>query len=279
VEIVLAGCRLAVEPDEALWPDERAALARLRRSSPLPPCSAEAFRLELVDEPPWPGADLDAFADAAPALVSAAGGGLRVTHRRFAAAIDLGTGSGRLLRRREHGGAVEIVLRVALSARLPATGTLPLHAAGLVLDGRGVVFFGPSGAGKSTLSALAPGPVLSDEFVAVTLAPPTLRSTGFWGELDQPVLPPAEVPLAALVELGKGPAFRLERLRPVLALRRLLGVLMVPPHPGPWRAAMALAGEAAKTVPVYRMEWTPTGPPWESLREALALPTPRMTLP
>jgi hypothetical protein len=222
-----------------------------------------------VDAPPWP-ADLDAFADAAPADVSAAGDRLRVTHRRFVAEMDPASLSGRIFRREGQTGAVEIALRVALAARLPSLGGLPLHAAGLVLDGRGAVFFGPSGAGKSTLAALAPGPVLSDEFVAVTVDPPTLRYTGFWGEMDEPTPPPAEVPLVALVELAKGPAFRLERLAPGLALRRLLGVLMVPPDPGLWSVAMALAGDAASAVPVYRMEWTPAEPPWERLRAALA---------
>jgi hypothetical protein len=270
VEITLAGCPLVVEPDDALQPDERAGLERLGRSSRSSVSALDPFRLELVDALPWPGAGLDAFADGAPADVSAVGDRLRVTHRRFAAEIDPDALSGCLYRRPEHGGAVEIVLRVALAARLPSLGGLPLHAAGLVLDGRGVVFFGPSGAGKSTVSGLAPGPVLSDEFVAVTLGPPTLRSTGFWGEMDEASPPPGEVPLAALVELAKGPAFRLERLAPGLALRRLLGVLMVPPHPRLWSAAMGLAGEAAKAVPVYRMEWTPDEPPWDRLRAALA---------
>jgi len=270
VRLTLAGCPLVVEPDDALQPDEGAGLERLARSSRCSVSTLDPFRLDLVDALPWPGADLDAFADGAPAEVSVVGDQLRVTHRRFAAEIDPAGLLGRLYRRPEHGGAVEIVLRVALAARLPSLGGLPLHAAGLVLDGRGVVFFGPSGAGKSTLSGLAPGPVLSDEFVVVTLEPPTLRATGFWGEMDESSPPPGEVPLAALVELAKGPAFRLERLAPGLAVRRLLGVLVVPPHPRLWSAAMGLAGEATKAVPVYRMEWTPDEPPWDRLRTSLA---------
>jgi len=244
-------------------------LSRLARTSS--PGGITPFRLEILDAPPWP-ADLDTFPDAAPADVSAAGERLRVTHRRFVAEIDLRSLSGRVFRREADGASVEIALRVALAARLPSLGGLPLHAAGLVLDGGGAAFFGPSGAGKSTLSALAPGPVLSDEFVAVSLHPPSLRSTGFWGEADEPAPPPGEVPLVALVELAKGPVFHLERLAPGLALRRLLGVLLVPPHPGLWSRAMALAAEAASVVPVYLMEWTPDEAPWERLRAALARP-------
>jgi hypothetical protein len=265
--LALAGSPFQVGPAGALQPGERAVLARLACGGP--PRGLAPFRLEIVAAPPWPGAALDAFADGAPAEVSAVGDRLRVTHRRFAAELDAASLSGRLFRREGDGGAIEIALRVALAARLPSLGGLPLHAAGLVLDGRGVVFFGPSGAGKSTISALAPGPVFSDEFVAVTLEPPTLRATGFWGESDGSAAPPGDVSLAALVELARGSAFRLERLDPRLALRRLLGVLMVPPHPGLWSAAMALAGEAARTVPVFRMAWTPDEPPWERLGAAL----------
>jgi len=269
LELALAGCPFIVGPDAALLPGERARLEAMARAAAAPPFEAPPFRLVLVDRPPWPGADPARYPDRVAASVRAEGGRLRVTHRRHLAELDLEALEGRLWREGPDDGALEAALRVALSARLPSLGGLPLHAAGLVLDDAGWVFFGPSGAGKSTLSSLAPGPVLSDEFVAVTLDPGSLRATGFWGELDGERRAPAAAPLAALVELARGEAFRLERLPPETALRRLLGVLLVPPLPRVWGEAMALAGRVAREMPVGRMEWTPAAPPWDDLRAAL----------
>ena len=270
LRLVLAGCPFVVGPDTALTPDERVRLEALNRVA----ASARVFdvpdfRLTLGDEPPWPGANPADYPDYAAASVRAEGDRVRVTHRRHLAELDMQALEGRLQRSTTGEGAVEITLRVALSARLPSLGGLPLHAAGLVLDGAGLAFFGPSGAGKSTVSALAPGPVLSDELVAVTLGPPVLRATGFWGEWESSERPPVEAPLAALVELAKGPAFRLERLAPDQAFRRLMGVLLVPPLPRPWREAMALAARAVRELPVYRMQWAPDDPPWDQLRRAM----------
>ncbi len=259
-----------VGPDEALSPDERRALEKLAATSPsISRPGVEPVRFDLVERLPWPGANLDDWADSAPASVEAAGSGLQVTHRRYAAAIDPEARTVHLFRTDGASAAVEVTLRVALAAQLPSLGALPLHAAGIVLEGAGHVFFGPSGAGKSTLSGLAPGPVVSDELVAVTLEPPQLQSTGFWGEMGEGPAAPSSVPLAALVELAHGDAFRLEPLDPTLALRRLLGVLLVPPLPSLWGEAMSLAARLARRVPVYRMEWTPEAPPWDALRRAL----------
>jgi hypothetical protein len=109
---------------------------------------------------------------------------------------------------------------MALLTRAPLVRALPLHAAGVALPSGGVAFFGPSGAGKTTLSSCSPYPVLSDELVVARLGEPaTLIRSGFWGEGSGPPVSPA--PLTALVELGKGPRFTLERLRPTEALRRL----------------------------------------------------------
>jgi hypothetical protein len=269
LHLVLAGCPFFVGPDSATTAVERARLEALGRASPGRAFEAPEFRLTLVDAPPWPGANPADFEDNAAASVRAEGDRLRVGHRRHLAELDLDALEGRLQRLTPDGVGIEIALRVALSARLPSLGGLPLHAAGLVLDGAALAFFGPSGAGKSTLSALAPGPVLSDELVAATLRPPVLRATGFWGEADAMRPPPEEPPLAALVELAKGPGFQLERLGPDVAFRRLMGVLLVPPLPRLWTTAMALVGRAVRELPIYRMCWHPDDPPWDRLRAVL----------
>ena len=240
----------------------------MARAAAAPPFDVSPFRLDVVDRTPWPGADPTRYPDRVAAAVRAEGGRLRVTHRRHLSELDLEMLEGRLWREGPDDGGLEAALRVALSARLPSLGGLPLHAAGLVLEEAGWVFFGPSGAGKSTLPSLAPGPVFSDEFVAVTLDPGSLRATGFWGEMDGGKRAPVAAPLLALVELARGESFRLERLPPETALRRLLGVLLVPPLPRACSDAMALAGRLAREMPVHRTEWTPAVLPWDDPRAA-----------
>jgi hypothetical protein len=157
---------------------------------------------------------------------------------------------------------------MSLLTRSPFVGALPLHAAGVSLPFGAVAFFGASGAGKTTLASSSPHPVLSDELVVARLGePPVLFRSGFWGEGSGPPVPPA--PLAALVELGKGPRFTLERLRPPEALRRLLEEVALPLGPSLGPPALAVASALIERVPSYRMEWTPSEPPWARLDEAL----------
>jgi hypothetical protein len=197
-------------------------------------------------------------------------GRLLCSHRSFTAEIDPFSGRVLLYRREERPYPLEAVIRTSMMARLPLLGGLPLHAAGVVVEGRGVAFFGPSGAGKTTVASTAPFPVLSDELVAVAPGRPLgLVRSGFWGE------GPARgrtgpAPLALLVDLAKGPALRLTRLRPAEAAGRLLASVPVPLAAPLWSRAVAVAAEIVREVPVERMEWAPAEPPWERLAGALA---------
>jgi hypothetical protein len=152
-----------------------------------------------------------------------------------------------------------------MCCRLPLAGGVALHAAGVVVDGHGVVFFGASGAGKSTLAGTSPHPVVSDELVAVAGNPFELRRTGFWGALDERRGAPPAAPLAALVELDKGPRLELEPLDAATAFRRLLPVVVLPPAPELWRQATAVVARLVATVPVLRMAWHPAQPPWAAI--------------
>jgi hypothetical protein len=161
------------------------------------------------------------------------------------------------------------VIRTSLMARLPLVGGLPLHAAGVVLAGRGVAFVGPSGAGKTTLSATSPVPVLSDELVAIGPGRPfSLVRSGFWGE-GRPAGSASSAPLGLLVDLAKGPALRFERLHPAAAAGRVLASVPVPHAPALWRHALAVVAELVSRVAVVRMEWTPLDPPWPALTRLL----------
>lgn len=263
MRVALAGVALRIGPDAALSEGERRTLATIAASSQPLPGKGAPFRLDLIDSPPWP-ANLDRFEDYAPAIVSADHAGLRVTHRRFVAELDPAGLNGRVFRRDKTGGALEIALRVALQARLPLTGSLPLHSAGVAIGESGFAFFGESGAGKTTLSKACPWPVLSDEMVALTGPDWRLTATGFWGARGAGDAV-ASLPLRGLVELAKGPRLSIETLAPQAAFRRLLRSVLVPPQTHLWGTGLALLGQLVGQVPVYRMTWNPLHAPWPEL--------------
>jgi len=261
----LAG--LLIEVTGALDPEEIQTTDRLRTTRN----GTVAFRLEVERCAPMasgpPAAIVEADALSARRIV--------IRHREFRAELDPFDGTGTLARSDGSGAALDVTLQVAAKALLPTRNALPLHGAGISLYGRGVVFFGVSGAGKSTISALSPHPVVSDELVAVAASAGgwRLRSTGFSEGLQTSPRPPArpyvDLPLAALVELGKGPTFRLEQAAPARAFRRLLDVAMVPPAAPLWAAGLSVLRQLAETVPVFRLEWTPKEAPWVELERAL----------
>ena len=262
------GVRFCVQPDPALFLAEREAIGRLDPDEP--DDSQAPVHVEIVEAPPWTSGDPALFPRWEPAVQRWEGGRLLCSHRSFTAEIDPLSGSARLHRREERAYPLEAVIRTAMMARLPILGGLPLHAAGVVAYGRGVVFFGPSGAGKTTVAATSPFPVLSDELVAVTPGRPfDLVRSGFWGEGPAGART-GQAPLALLVDLAKGPALRLTSLRPSAAAGRVLASVPVPFAPPLWSRALAVVAELVGRVPVYRMEWTPAEPPWERLADLLA---------
>lgn len=229
--------------------------------------------VQLLASPPWT-ADVAAFPDHAPADVSVVGDRVRVTHRRLMADIDLAAGHTRVWRPAGDGLDIDVVLRTLLALLLPARGGVPLHAAGVAVDGQGVAFFGPSGAGKSTLAATSPHPVFSDEMV-VAHGRPFALERGFKGSVGEHDAP---APLRLLVELRKGPALDLQPLPPVEALRRIMGCVLVPLHTGTWGHVLGVLDRLVHEVPAVSMAWSPQAPPWADVGRLLAGPylaTPR----
>jgi len=268
MRLTLAGLPFGVGPDAALTEAERAALAR--RGSNGSSGTTGCFELTLVDSPLWDRRGISPSPPRGqPARVQALAGRIRVDHETFMAELDPARQRGWIFRPGGATGAVEISLRVALNACLPGAGGVPLHAAGVITAGRGVVFFGPSGAGKTTIASMCPWRVLSDELVAVVGSPFQLRETGFWGELGDREQTSGSAELAALVELAQGPGTRLERLTPTAALRRLLNVVLVPAQTGVWTTALGVLGRLVATTPVFRITWSPSQPPWSEIEAAL----------
>ena len=267
------GIRFSLEPEAALFDSEREAIRRLDPDDG--EAAPDPVRIQLVDVPPWTSDDPALFPQGEPAVQRFRDGLLLSSHRSFTAEIDPFGARARLQRREEYAYPLEVVVRTAMMARLPLVGGLPLHAAGVVVEGRGVVFLGPSGAGKTTLASTSPFPVLSDELVAVVPGHPfDLVRSGFWGE-GAATGRTRPAPLALLVDLAKGPAFRLSRLRPAEAAGRVLASAPVPLAPPLWSRSLAAAAALVREVPVRRMEWAPAEPPWERLAGVLAEASPR----
>ena len=268
--LLLGGVAFRIEPEDVLHPAELGVLQKLGRVAAVSP-GAEAtgapFVVRIVPDPPW---GHEPPPPAAPAAVSWEHGRVRLRQASFLAELDPQASTALLHRRTREGFALEVTLRTALSCRLPLNGGLPLHAAGLVLGDRAVVFHGPSGAGKSTIAAASPGPVLSDELVAVV--PGTewrAVATGFFGT-QEATLAVGAAPLAALIELDQGP-YRLERVDARRALTRLALATLVPLAPPLWSAALGAIGHLAREVPCYRMAWSLEDPPFARLADALRL--------
>lgn len=224
------------------------------------------FRLDIVNSPTWTSDDPMLFPEDRPARIEPHGQDVRISRSDFVAELDPVNARGSLFRRDNGIAALQVALKTALASRLPFEGGLPIHGAAVVRDGNGLLFFGPSGAGKSTLAATSPHPLLSDELVALVHEKGfRVRSTGFWGTLDRDGAPRGSYPLAAAFELAKGPGFDLDRLDARAAFRRLLGVVLVPPSPGLWMAAMRVLERLVTSVPAFRMSWSPDAPPWGNL--------------
>lgn len=257
----IAGVHVDVEPDRELTPDERALLQRAGlRHQHEPQAPAINVRLRRIDE-------IAPGRNPAPARIDWNASHINITHPRFTASIRIDGWSTVIERSPGDTFALRITLRVLLAAILPSRGALPLHSAGVILKDAGVICFGESGAGKTTISAAASTPVVSDELTVASTANRTIFATGLL-ENDR-VLP--ATPLKALFALDRGPGINLERLAPAESFRALLRSTMVPSVPVLWRQVAPVAAELVRSMPIYRLKWTPGQPVWRHIAAALDL--------
>lgn len=112
-----------------------------------------------------------------PWVIETAYDGDRLRYRSYLeqGEIDFGRGVGEV--ELAPNATIENVLRAVYAWLCVQDGSLLLHAAGVVRDGGGFVFFGPSGAGKTTTARIAArtAEVVSDDLVVVRRG-----SDGFW---------------------------------------------------------------------------------------------------
>lgn len=167
-------------------------------------------------------------------------------------------------------GALENYLRwVVADLALQSQGFI-LHAAGLVRDGLGLVFFGPSGAGKSTLAGMSGAyGLLSDDLVLVQRREGVFRvsSTPFAGTLPQSDKHPGIFPLRGLYRLRQARHHSLRPIRPLsVAVATVLSSCPFVADPAARRdRLMPLVEACCSTVPVAELSFLKDPGFWDIL--------------
>jgi len=137
------------------------------------------------------------------------------------------------------------------------------HAAGMILDGQGLLFVGHSEAGKSTTVTLLQehGEILCDDRMIVRRWPDGLRIHGTWSHGDVPTVSSSSAPLRALLFLEKAPDNLLLPIedRKETVRRLLLHVVRPLVTADWWEKTMTLIERIAQEVPAYRMQFDKSG--------------------
>lgn len=174
--------------------------------------------------------------------------------------------SERLIRRAPGGDRLENPVhypldQLLLFRALGARGIL-VHAAGAVLDGRGILLAGVSGAGKTTISRILSGHgsyrLLSDDRVVITGGKDGLYIHGTPWPGEGGFARDEAVPLAACLFLRKGDANRIHILPAAEALRTLLPVASIFwPDPDISRQGLIFCQAMIAATPCYDFSFTP----------------------
>ena len=138
-----------------------------------------------------------------------------------------------------------------------------LHSAGIIVDGKGLLFVGHSEAGKSTMMKLlrGHGEILCDDRIIVRRWPEGFRIHGTWSHGELPDVSPASAPLRAIFFLEKAST---NELIPITDRRERLGELLshvIKPLVTAdwWEKTLDLAAKIADEVPAYRVRFDKSG--------------------
>ncbi len=153
--------------------------------------------------------------------------------------------------------------QILMARVLPGFGGVFLHAAGVRLDGRGLLFAGPSEAGKSTIVKMLRGraEVLCDDRMVVRRSPEGFRIHGTWSHGEVPDVSPGSASLEALFVLRQSRENRLERVEDSGdAFREILPRIVRPLVTADWwDDVLTIAEEIVRTVPVYLLHFDTSG--------------------
>jgi MoaA/NifB/PqqE/SkfB family radical SAM enzyme len=138
-----------------------------------------------------------------------------------------------------------------------------LHAAGVILENKGLIFVGHSGAGKSTIAAMLKGKaeILCDDRIIVKDQLEGLRIYGTWSHGDVAEVSPSSSPLKAILFLEQA---KKNRLLPIENERerfnKLLPYLIKPLETKDWWDKMLLLIQRiAHEAPCYVLQFDKSG--------------------
>ncbi|MBM4036922.1 MAG: hypothetical protein FJ290_00280 [Planctomycetes bacterium] len=149
-----------------------------------------------------------------------------------------------------------------------------VHAAGVNMGGKGLIFPGKSGAGKSTLAAHLAGReglrLLSDDRVALRKVGGRFLAYGTPWPGDQGAALNESAPLRAIYFIRRAAANEIVPLGPRGAAERLLRVASVPWYdPEPMTMVLRFLDDLVAHVPAFDLHWRP-GPDVAELLERQA---------
>jgi hypothetical protein len=164
-------------------------------------------------------------------------------------------------------GDIEYCLRIIYALLAFQQGGLLVHGAGLVQQGRALIFFGHSGSGKTTVARLSPQAALLNDDLVLLLPHAEgwhVHATPFWNPTQAARPTPGAAPLAALLRLVQAPRVTLEVLSPAQAAAELLAcVPMLPGSITYSRAVTALVLRMLHHIPAYRLHFLPDASFWQ----------------
>ncbi|MDD4650676.1 MAG: radical SAM protein [Methanothrix sp.] len=138
-----------------------------------------------------------------------------------------------------------------------------LHSAGMILDGKGLLFVGHSEAGKSTTVKMMMdrAEILCDDRNIVRKWPEGFKVHGSWSHGEVPLVSAASAPLSAILFLKKSEKNRITPITKRLEIiQRLMACIIKPVVTADWWQKMiTLMEEIAKDVPCYEMEFDKSG--------------------
>lgn len=166
--------------------------------------------------------------------------------------------------------------QIWLARTLAERRALIIHAAGMKIAGRGLLFAGHSRAGKSTAVTMlqGDGEILCDDRIVIRRWPKGFKIHGTWSHGDVPHVSAAAASLRAILFLEKSRANRLIPIRdPRERLRRILPLLVKPLVSSDWwEKTLGVVDGLVGEVPAYRLQFDKSGKIQGTIRRLLAEP-------
>jgi radical SAM protein with 4Fe4S-binding SPASM domain len=138
-----------------------------------------------------------------------------------------------------------------------------LHSAGVILDGKGLLFVGQSEDGKTTMARLLQdhAEILCDDRNIARRVNGRFHVYGTWSHGELPIVSPSSAPLHAIFFIRKSAENRLTRLEDLKEImRRLLPRVIKPLITADWwEKTLDVVEALAREVPCYQMDFDTSG--------------------